>query len=63
MQIVLLKPHAHAGIVHAPGAQLILDDDLAQWLVDSGIASAVPASTQDNTLIQKPLSRSEEKTK
>lgn len=63
MHIALLKPHTHAGIVHAPGAQLILDDDLAQWLVDSGIARAVPASTPEIASIHKPHSRSEEKTK
>ena len=47
MKIELLKPHNHAGIALKPGAVITLDDDLAQWLVDMGVARVVasPAAT------------------
>jgi hypothetical protein len=46
-QVELLKPHTHAGVDLAPGAVIELDDDLARWLADLGIARPVrqaPAS-------------------
>jgi hypothetical protein len=62
MQLELLKPHTHTGIAYPPGAVLALDDDLAQWLVDAGIARAVSQpATVPPTL--KPVSRNEEKSK
>lgn len=56
MQIELLKAHVHAGIAHPPGAVIALDDDLARWLVDSGVARAATAQPTP-----KPTSRFEEK--
>ena len=41
MQIELLKPHTHAGVDHAPGAVIELDDHLARWLTDLGTARLV----------------------
>lgn len=38
MKIELLKPHTHAGTSYPPGAVIALDDDLARWLVDTGVA-------------------------
>jgi hypothetical protein len=41
-QIELLKPHTHAGVDHAPGAVIELDNDLARWLIDLGTARPAP---------------------
>lgn len=62
MQIELLKPHTHAGIAYPPLAVIALDADLAQWLIDTGVARAIatPAIVEPNL---KPLSRNEEKSK
>lgn len=49
MQIELLKTHTHAGIACAPGALLSLDTDLAQWLVDQGVARNVPITSAEST--------------
>lgn len=43
MQIELLKPHTHAGTPCAAGTVLSLDDDLAHWLLKTGVAR-VPAT-------------------
>lgn len=40
MQVELLKPHEHAGKRHEVGAVLMLADELAQWLLDIGVARA-----------------------
>jgi len=57
MQVELLKPHVHAGVLYQPGAVIALDEDLAQWLLDAGIArNAVPPT------VPKPFRRTEEKT-
>lgn len=41
MKIELLKLHTHAGTPCHPGAVIALDDDLARWLVETGVARAV----------------------
>ena len=57
MQVELLKPHVHAGVLYPAGAVIALDEDLAKWLLDTGIArNAVPPT------IPKPIRRTEEKT-
>ena len=43
-QIELLKPHTHARVDQAPGAVIELDDDLARWLIDLGIARPARAA-------------------
>lgn len=58
MQVELLKPHTHACTAYPLGAVIALDEDLAKWLVDAGIARAV---TAQQTL--KPINRNEEKSK
>lgn len=62
MHIELLKPHTHAGVAYPPRAVIELDADLAQWLIDTGVARtiAAPASVEHNP---KPFSRNEEKSK
>lgn len=65
MQIELLKPHTHAGIACPPLAVIALDADLAQRLIDTGVARAIamtatPATVEPNP---KPFSRNEEKSK
>jgi hypothetical protein len=48
MQVELLKSHTHAGVARQPGAVIALDDDRAQWLLDTGVARVVssPAATK-----------------
>lgn len=62
MQIELLKPHTHAGISYPPLAVIALDADLAQWLIDTGVARKLitPVPVEPNP---KPFSRNEEKSK
>lgn len=40
MKIELLKPHTHAGKECQPGEVIELDKDLANWLIDLGVAKA-----------------------
>lgn len=42
--VELIKPHTHVGKSLAPGARIALDDELARWLVEAGVARAVPAA-------------------
>lgn len=44
-KIELLKLHTHAGVACQPGAVITLDDDLACWLVDMGVARVVASPT------------------
>ncbi len=44
MQVELLKPHTHAGLVCAPGTRLSLEADQAQWLLNQGVARSAPTS-------------------
>lgn len=44
MRIELLKTHTHAGVPHAPGDIIDLDETSAHWLVDRGVAK--PADLQ-----------------
>lgn len=57
MQIELLKPHTHAGIPYLPGANVTMDADKAQWLIDTGVAK-LSTSTKTNTSISKPEEKS-----
>jgi len=38
MRIELRKAHTHAGVHHAPGDIIELDETSARWLVDLGAA-------------------------
>ncbi|MBI5923868.1 MAG: hypothetical protein HY847_19745 [Betaproteobacteria bacterium] len=58
MQVELLKHHTHAKTSHAPGALIALDDDLAKWLINAGIARVPVQMT-----VHKPVPRFEEKSK
>ena len=57
MQIELLKPHTHAGVPYLPGANVTMDADKAQWLIDTGVAKP-STSTKTNTSISKPEEKS-----
>lgn len=54
MNIELLKPHTHAGVVFAPGDPLDLDDSTARWLIEAGVAKAVSELDEPNG---KPTAR------
>ncbi len=51
MNIELLKPHSHAGVIFAPGELLALDEATARWLIDAGVAKATDGLDE---LIGKP---------
>lgn len=51
MNIELLKPHSHAGVIVAPGDLLALDEATARWLIDAGVAKATDGLDE---LIGKP---------
>ena len=57
MQLELLKPHTHAGVDHAPGAVIELDDDLARWLID--LAAARPLHTTPTPAVLPPAEKSQ----
>lgn len=41
-QLVLLKPHTHAGKTCGPGERIEVDDASAQWLITNGVAAESP---------------------
>lgn len=41
MRVELLKAHTHAGITYAPLSVIVLDADVAKWLIDAGVARAI----------------------
>ncbi|MBI3144348.1 MAG: hypothetical protein HYZ18_03590 [Pseudogulbenkiania sp.] len=43
MLIELLKPHTHAGVLHAPGTHLGIDEATARWLIERGVAKPTEA--------------------
>jgi hypothetical protein len=49
MQIVLLKPHEHAGTMRGPGETIDLADDLGQWLCKIDVAQPVAANATQPT--------------
>lgn len=40
--VILKQPHTHGGTPYRAGERLTVDANAAQWLVDLGIAQAVP---------------------
>ena len=53
-QIILIKPHTHAGEHYPAGKRLEVDKTVADWLIEQGIArlknaTATPADTQTKT--------------
>lgn len=57
MDVELLKPHTHAGVDHAPGTVIELDDDLARWLID--LETARPARATPNPALLPPAEKSQ----
>lgn len=55
MTLELLKPHTHAGVLHAPGTHLELDEATARWLIEHGVAQPAPpeADSKPNTTSRK----------
>jgi hypothetical protein len=47
MRIELLKAHTHAGVHHAPGDIIELDEASARWLIEQSVAK--PADTPPKT--------------
>lgn len=41
-QLVLLKPHTHAGKTCGPGERIEVDEITAQWLLANGVATESP---------------------
>lgn len=42
MQVRLLKPHEHAGVLMRPGELLVTNERTAQWLVEQGVGEELP---------------------
>lgn len=38
MTLELMKPHTHAGVLHAVGSRLDVDEATARWLIERGVA-------------------------
>ena len=57
MHVELLKPHHHAGVTHAPGTVIELDDDLARWLID--LETARPARATSTPVLHSPAEKSQ----
>ena len=57
MHVELLKPHTHAGVAHAPGTVIELDDDLARWLID--LETARPAPAMPTPALHPPAEKSQ----
>jgi len=55
MKIELLKPHTHAGTLYRPGDKIEVDTDVAQWLLDNGVAAPVASAKKP-----KPLTTTEQ---
>jgi hypothetical protein len=49
-QLVLLKPHTHAGKTFSSGERIDADEITAQWLITNGVAteSPKPLKTEPN---------------
>ena len=41
-QLVLLKPHTHAGKTYLSGERIDVDEITAQWLLRNGVATESP---------------------
>ena len=48
IEVELLKPHTHSGVLHAPGDTLELDDATARWLVDQGAARPIESTHEED---------------
>ena len=59
-QLVLLKPHTHAGKTFSSGERIDTDEITAQWLITNGVAteSPKPLKTEPNS---KPFQPKEPK--
>ena len=54
MIVTLLKPHTDAGADYQPGDTLDVDEATAQWLIEHGVAEALP---QPQPEPRKPTSK------
>ncbi|EPW2942125.1 DUF7210 family protein [Pseudomonas aeruginosa] len=43
MTLELIKPHTHAGVLHAAGSRLDVDEATARWLIEHGVAKPTEA--------------------
>lgn len=43
MTLELMKPHTHAGVLHAAGSRLDVDEATARWLIERGVAKPTQA--------------------
>jgi hypothetical protein len=45
-QLMLTRPHTHAGRFYSPGDRLDVATDTADWLIAQGVARLVPEPTK-----------------
>ena len=61
-QLVLTRPHTHAGKTHGVGDRIEIDATSADWLIAHGIATPEPTvPTAEPIPESKPLQRKEPK--
>lgn len=56
MNLELLHPHIHAGMLLAPGARLDVDEATARWLIEQDVAKPV-AETDESGVKPQPAAR------
>ncbi|MGH7343278.1 MAG: DUF7210 family protein [Candidatus Rokuibacteriota bacterium] len=49
-EVELIKPHTHAGVLHAPGETLELDEATARWLIDQSVARPLVLHTRTDPI-------------
>lgn len=59
----LVRSHTHAGQSLRPGAQLILDERRAAWLIDQGVAVSAADWTPERAALLTPRDAMQAKTK
>lgn len=58
-QLVLMRPHTHAGKQYGTGDRIDVDADVAEWLLSHDIATPVPPAKTDHE--PKPFQHKEPK--
>jgi len=60
MEIVLIRPHTHRGLVRPAGAELDLPKAKAEWLIDIGVARKKSSRGRKKLILPEHIEGSEE---
>lgn len=55
--LVLIHPHTHASKTYQAGERIVVDPDLAQWLIREGVARPEEEQTRTPSLVSETLSK------